>query len=210
MMYVKIHHSGDRVVIAICDEELIGKKISEGALVLNISERFYKGEKKSQEEVKKILESKIVKDKIYKKFPETFSKKKINKKKLALIVFSDRKKLRSLEKVIHPLVKKKKNLFLNRNKNKEIIIMEIPIIFEKKNKKNYDYIILMDVNKKIQRQRIIKRKNMTPQLFEKILSNQILNKKRKDADFVINNNDSKDKTKQILNKTLEKIISTRL
>ena len=88
--------------------------------------------------------------------------------------------------------------------------MEIPIIFEKKNKKNYDYIILMDVNKKIQRQRIIKRKNMTPQLFEKILSNQTSNKKRKDADFVINNNYSKDKTKQILNKTLEKILSTGL
>ena len=175
---------------------------------------FFKSKKitvfSADDEVKKILESKIVKDKIYKKFPDTFSKKKINKKKLALIVFSDRKKLRSLEKVIHPLVKKKKNLFLNRNKNKEIIIMEIPIIFEKKNKKNYDYIILMDVNKKVQRQRIIKRKNMTPQLFEKILSNQISNKKRKDADFVINNNDSKDKTKQILNKTLEKIISTEL
>ena len=175
---------------------------------------FFKSKKitvfSADDEVKKILESKIVKDKIYKKFPDTFSKKKINKKKLALIVFSDRKKLRSLEKVIHPLVKKKKNLFLNRNKNKEIIIMEIPIIFEKKNKKNYDYIILMDVNKKIQRQRIIKRKNMTPQLFENILSNQISNKKRKDADFVINNNDSKDKTKQILNKTLEKILSTRL
>ena len=164
----------------------------------------------ADDEVKKIFKSKIIKDKIYKKFPESFSKKKINKNKLASIVFSDRKKLRSLEKVIHPLVKKKKNLFLNRNKNKEIIIMEIPIIFEKKNKKNYDYIILMDVNKKIQRQRIIKRKNMTPQLFENILSNQISNKKRKDADFVINNNDSKDKTKQILNKTLEKIISTRL
>ena len=56
-MYVKIHHSGDKVVIAICGEELVGKKISEGELVLDISERFYKGEKKSKEEVKKILEN---------------------------------------------------------------------------------------------------------------------------------------------------------
>ena len=170
---------------------------------------FFKSKKitvfSADDEVKKILESKIVKNKIYKKFPDTFSKKKINKKKLALIVFSDRKKLRSLEKVIHPLVKKKKNLFLNRNKNKEIIIMEIPIIFEKKNKKKYNYIILMDVNKKIQRQRIIKRKNMTPQLFEKILSNQISDKKIKYADFVINNNGPKNKTKQALRKTLDKI-----
>ena len=88
--------------------------------------------------------------------------------------------------------------------------MEIPIIFEKKAKKNYNYIILMDINKKIQFQRIKKRKNMTNELFKKILSNQISNKKKKFADFVINNNGSKVKTRQNLKKTLDKIISTRI
>ena len=39
--------------------------------------------------------------------------------------------------------------------------MEIPIIFEKKKTQEYDYIILMNVNKKIQRQRVMKRKNVT-------------------------------------------------
>ena len=68
----------------------------------------------------------------------------------------------------------------------------------------------MNVRKKIQYKRVMKRKNMTPELLKKILSNQISDKKIKYADFVINNNDSKDKTKQILNKTLEKIISTGL
>ena len=176
---------------------------------------FFKSRKitvfSADKEVKKILDSKNVKEKIYKLFPEVFSKKKLNKNILASIVFSDRKKLRKLEKVIHPLVRKKKKFFLSRNKKKKIIIMEIPIIFEKKNEKNYDYIILMDVNKKIQRQRVMKRKNMTLQLFKKILSNQTAHKKRKDADFVIDNNDSKEKTKHILNKTLKKIVmSTRI
>ena len=53
---------------------------------------FFKSKKitvfSADEEVKKILEKKIVKDRIYKKFPSVFSKKKINKNKLALIVFS--------------------------------------------------------------------------------------------------------------------------
>ena len=62
----------------------------------------------ADEEVKKIIEKKIVKDKIYKKFPSAFSRKKIDKNKLALIVFSDKKKLNCLEKIIHPLVKQKK------------------------------------------------------------------------------------------------------
>jgi len=86
--------------------------------------------------------------------------------------------------------------------------MEIPIIFEQKNKKHYDYIILMNVNKKIQQQRVMKRKNMTLKLLKKILSNQISNKKKKHANFVINNNGQKEETKQILKKTLDKIIST--
>ena len=76
---------------------------------------FFKSKKitifSADDEVKKIFKSRIIKDKIYKKFPESFSKKKINKNKLASIVFSDRKKLRSLEKLIHPLVKKKKKIF---------------------------------------------------------------------------------------------------
>ena len=88
--------------------------------------------------------------------------------------------------------------------------MEIPIIFEQKSKKYYDYIILMNVNKKIQQQRVMKRKKMTPKLLKKILSNQISNKKKKYADFVINNNGQKDETKQTLKKTLDKIIATNL
>ena len=88
--------------------------------------------------------------------------------------------------------------------------MEIPIIFEQKNKKNYNYIILMNVNRKIQKQRVMKRKSMTPQLFKKILSNQISHKKKKHADFVVNNNEAKEKTRKILKKTMKKIISTAL
>jgi dephospho-CoA kinase len=160
-------------------------------------------------EVKKLLKNKIVKDKIYKKFPEVFFKKEINKNKLALIVFNNKKKLNYLEQILHPLVKERKRIFLSKNKNKKIIIMEIPIIFEKKDKKNYNFIILMNTNKKIQLQRVMKRKNMTPQLFKRILSNQLSDKKKK-ADYVVNNNGTKSKTKKILEKIRNKIISTAL
>ena len=175
---------------------------------------FFKSKKikvfSADDEVKKILENKLVKEKIYKLFPESFIKKKLNKTTLASIVFKEKKKLRKLEKIIHPYVIKKKKKFLEINKKKKLIIMEIPIIFEQKAKKNYNYIILMNINKKIQFQRIKKRKNMTNELFKKILSNQISNKKKKFADFVINNNGSKVKTRQNLKKTLDKIISTRI
>jgi len=151
----------------------------------------------ADEEVKKILEKKTVKEKIYKLFPKSFIGKKLNKTMLASIVFGEKKKLRKLEKIIHPYVRKKKKIFLNINKKKKLTIMEIPIIFEQKAEKNYDYIILMDVNKKIQFQRIKKRKNITNELFKKILSNQISNKKKNLADFIINNNGPKKKQKKV-------------
>ena len=175
---------------------------------------FFKSKKikvfSADEKVKKILGNKIVKEKIYKLFPQAFVGKKLNKSLLASIVFSNKKKLRNLEKIIHPSVRKEKKNFLDIHKNKNFIIMEIPLIFEQKRKKNYNYIILMDVNKKNQFERIKKRKNMTKELFKKILANQVSNKKKKFADFVINNNGTKAKTREILKKTLDKIISTGL
>ncbi len=55
-MYVKVHESEARIVVAICDENLIGKKVSEDKKQLDITERFYKGEKKDKNEVIEIME----------------------------------------------------------------------------------------------------------------------------------------------------------
>jgi uncharacterized protein len=54
-MYVKIHKSKDSAVTAICDEELIGKTFSDSERQLDVNERFYKGEKKSEKEVEDIM-----------------------------------------------------------------------------------------------------------------------------------------------------------
>ena len=51
-IYVKIHNSG---IVAICDEELLGKELKQGKLRFNVNENFYKGEKKTEEEAKKIM-----------------------------------------------------------------------------------------------------------------------------------------------------------
>ncbi len=42
-MYIKIHKSY-RTVVAICDDDLIGKKFKEGERLLDVRESFYKGE----------------------------------------------------------------------------------------------------------------------------------------------------------------------
>lgn len=54
-MYVKIHKTELSEVVCICDEDLVGKKFEDKDLQLDVTERFYKGEKKTEEEVIKIL-----------------------------------------------------------------------------------------------------------------------------------------------------------
>lgn len=54
MIYFKIHNGNERVT-AICDKELIGKKISEGKLCLDVSKRFYEGELIDEEKLKEVL-----------------------------------------------------------------------------------------------------------------------------------------------------------
>ncbi|MFH1210970.1 MAG: DUF424 family protein [archaeon] len=50
-IYIKIHRAGDREVIAVCDCNLVGKCFKEKNLRLDVSERFYKGDVASEDEV---------------------------------------------------------------------------------------------------------------------------------------------------------------
>ena len=56
MIYVKVHKSRSEFV-SVCDEELVGKEFREGKYCLKVSEYFYKGEKRSEREVKEILKN---------------------------------------------------------------------------------------------------------------------------------------------------------
>ena len=58
-MYLKIHKSGENVIVAVCDRDLIGKTLKEGNLSITISEDFYKGDLVSEEELKATLESAV-------------------------------------------------------------------------------------------------------------------------------------------------------
>jgi len=55
-MYVNIIKSSVRDVVAICDDELLGKVFEEGKAQLNIKENFYAGEKMSREETLKMVD----------------------------------------------------------------------------------------------------------------------------------------------------------
>ena len=50
-MYLKIHQSGTEIIVAVCDKDLLGKKLKHGNVNVVISEGFYKGDIASEEQV---------------------------------------------------------------------------------------------------------------------------------------------------------------
>ena len=56
-MYLKIHRNGEYEIVALCDEDLIGKIFEEGKLIINVTESFYKGEKINEEEAVEALKN---------------------------------------------------------------------------------------------------------------------------------------------------------
>ena len=71
-------------------------------------------------------------------------------------------------------------------KNIPLIVLDIPLLFEKGHEKSVDYIVVVSVTKETQRKRVLKRNTMTPEMVEKILKIQMSDaEKRQKADFVI-------------------------
>jgi len=58
-MIVKQHINQGRILLTICDDEVIGKKLEEGKKQLDLSADFFKGERKTEEEVKQLIKKAV-------------------------------------------------------------------------------------------------------------------------------------------------------
>jgi dephospho-CoA kinase len=127
-----------------------------------------------------------------------------NRKKLSLIVFKDKKKLKKLEKIFWPLVLKEINKKIRALKKKKIkvIVIEVPLLFEARLEKKFDFIILVYCQRKKQIQRLLKKGFSFNEAIQRIKSQMPLNKKIKKADFIINNSFSFNKTRKQIAKLL--------
>jgi|TARA_B100000795_G_scaffold269844_1_gene260682 dephospho-CoA kinase len=125
-------------------------------------------------------------------------KKKI-KNQIRLLVRKNNNKLKVLENIIHPIVRRKMNVFLKK-KNK-VLVLEIPLLIENKLDRYFDKIIFIDAKKKLRLKRYLK-KNSEKKIFEMLNKKQLSpNIKKKACDLVINNNYSL----AILEKNVKKI-----
>lgn len=129
---------------------------------------------------------------IHNVFPETFENGVFNKRKLRNLVFNDRHKLKKLENLIHPFLKNKLiNSIRKYAKTDCIIFVEVALLFEMGWNKYCSYIITADVDYEIQKQRVMKRDNISEKDFENIIDKQLDNNVKKFlSDYVIDTNKS--------------------
>jgi dephospho-CoA kinase len=152
--------------------------------------------------------------KLYKKDRKVFNKLKkilpkyiylfpINKNEISDAILANRSNLKMIVKIVHLEIKKKMNKFLSKNKNKKVIILDIPLLLENKINKKNDILVFIESNKSEILKRLKKRENFNPKLLSKFKSIQLspIYKKNK-AQFNIKNNF----TKKSVNKSIKKIL----
>jgi len=56
-MFVKKYEQKGEIILAACDEELIGKTFTEGELILEVNRDFYMGEVKSLDDLDELIQN---------------------------------------------------------------------------------------------------------------------------------------------------------
>jgi dephospho-CoA kinase len=119
-------------------------------------------------------------------FPGTTGPEGVDRKALGAAVFGDRDRLALLESIIHPAVGERRKMFLESHQGTDMILFDIPLLFEKGGQAGVDTVVVASAPAPAQRERVLARPNMTPDKFEHILALQMNDAdKRARADHVI-------------------------
>ena len=155
--------------------------------------------------------------KIYKKDKKVFKKLKsklplyfksfpIKKTNVINAILSNKQNLKKIITIVHREVRKKLQIFLIKNKNQDIVILDIPLLLENKLNKKKDILIFVDSRKIEVLRRLKKRKNFNMQLLRNFRKIQLpLDKKKDKAKFIIKNNFKKSSVRIAVKKILKEI-----
>ena len=156
--------------------------------------KLYRKSRKCYNKLKKALPGYIV----------SFPVKKIE---ISKAIIADQHNLKKIIKIVHPEVRSNMNNFIKKNKNKKVVILDIPLLMENKMNKKNDILIFVDAKKKEINKRLKKRPNINSKIVEKFKKLQLpVEFKKQKSDFIIKNNFRNNSIKKNVKKVLEKIL----
>ena len=156
--------------------------------------KLYRKSGKCYKKLKKALPKYIV----------TFPIKKIE---ISKAIMDGQHNLKKIVKIVHPEVQSKMNNFIKKNKNKKIVVLDIPLLMENKINKKDDILIFVDAKKKEINKRLKKEMNFNSKILKKFKKLQLpVEFKKKQSDFVIKNNFKNNSIKKDVKQILEKVL----
>jgi len=156
--------------------------------------KLYKKDRKIFNKLKKVLPKHIY------SFP-------IDKNEISNAILANKFNLKKIVKIVHQEIRKKMNIFLNKNKNKKIVILDIPLLLENKINKRNDILIFVQSKKIDIFKRLKERKNFNLKLYKKFKNVQLsLDYKKKKSQFIIKNNFTNKSIKKSIKQVLKDIL----
>lgn len=129
-------------------------------------------------------------------FPGTTDGAGVKRGTLAERVLAAPEALQRLEAIVHPAVAREREKFLADHADAPLVVLDIPLLFEKGGDKHVDRIAVVSADPDVQRARTLTRPGMTPEKYLRILSHQMPDSaKRARADFVIPTDVSMEQTR---------------
>jgi len=147
----------------------------------------------ADDEVAKLYQqNKNIFNKLRKKLPKYIFSFPIEKKEISNSILANKNNLRKIVKIVHAEIRKKLNNFLRKNRNKKIVILDIPLLLENKINQKKDILVFVHSKKSFISKNLKKRKNFNLKLYKKFKAIQLpLRYKKKKSDFIIKNNFTK-------------------
>ena len=120
-------------------------------------------------------------------YPELKDKEEISRKKVSNLIREKKINLKLIEEIIHPLLVRSREKFIEKNEREEILIFDIPLLYETKAQDWLNYVISVYCSEINQIKRLKKRKDFNINKINYLISKQLpINRKNTKADFVIN------------------------
>ncbi len=124
-------------------------------------------------------------------FSDLLIQDQLDRSRLAQHVFNHDEDLKRLEGILHPLILEEVLKRLETYQNEKYVFVEVPLLFEVDWQKYFDLSVVVYTKKKILYHRLQALRQMSKQDVDQRLSKQLpVEKKRKLADYVINNDDT--------------------
>ncbi len=121
-------------------------------------------------------------------FPGVVKDGRVDREELRKRVLGNPEALKVLNGIVHPLIgKSRAKVFEDAQAaGADMIIMDVPLIYETGGEKNMHAVIVVSAPADVQRERVLVREGMTPERLDAILAQQVPDaEKRARADYVV-------------------------